>query len=392
MVESQLEIHHVPEAVRLPFEGLDFVVDSFDDAVGDVMFEVVENPGPVSSQSLGHSGKLFDPGLHGVFEPQIKEFLRTLRFCLLPKELQLLFHGMSDEEGLVCFKKRIEPGLPAGFKGTVVSEQQEATALERLLSQVVQFSLLLPADLIECLVHERYDVEAVKDNVHTGEALANGGEVTAAHVHGDGLKVSCFAGESFQKGTDVLLAFAFNSMEDSSALEIGNDGHVLMALAETELIDSDMPDLPQLDGSVKKGKPFFVDLFDHVPSHSEVLGDRLNRAELEKIQDRERKGANVAVFAVHEGKTLPPQTAAFPTFEPVKHEIEKTPLSPHGTHPEQAPLLPLESGSPGATLRTFHIPLGRPGAEEQAVSEEVHGFVPDTFHAESMVEYGRGHG
>ena len=61
-------------------------------------------------------------------------------------------------------------------------------------------------------------------------------------------------------------------------------------------------------------------------------------------------------------------------------------------HPEEAPFLPFVSGSAGATLRTFHVPVGPPGVEKKAVSEKVHGFVPDTFQAVSMVEYGRGHG
>jgi hypothetical protein len=98
------------------------------------------------------------------------------------------------------------------------------------------------------------------------------------------------------------------------------------------------------------------------------------------------------VLAVHEWKTMPPQAAALPTFEPVQHEIQKTSFASYGAHPEQPPSLSFESGFPGATLRTFHVPISCAGAEKQAVSEEVHGFVLDTFHAESMVEYGRGHG
>jgi hypothetical protein len=89
----------------------------------------------------------------------------------------------------------------------------------------------------------------------------------------------------------------------------------------------------------------------------------------QKIPNRERKRANVAVFAVHKGKMGPPKLAAFPAFEPVQQKIQKTPLPSYEAHPKRPPFLSLETGSLPATLRTFYVLVGCPGTEEQAVSE-----------------------
>jgi len=299
---------------------------------------------------------------------------------------------MSGEQRLIRMKQSVESGLPVGLKGVVVSEQQKAIAFERLLSEVVQFFLLLPAEFVQRLVHEPHYVEAVKDNVRSREALAHGRVVTAAHVHGHSLKAFGFAGQCLQKGADVLLAFSFNGMEDSPSLQVGNHGHVLMALPEAEFVDSDLSDFPQRKGSVKKRESFLMDLLDHVPSHSKVLGDSPNGAELQKIQDGKRKRPNVATVPAHEGKMLPPEIAAFPASEPVQQQIQKTPFASHGTHPEQPSLVSFESDALFSTAGTLEELVSRPGAEKNAVPEVAKRFMVDTFQPESMVEYGCGHG
>lgn len=195
MVEPQPEIRHVPEAVRLPFESFDFVVDSFYDTVGDEMFEIVENPCLVPGESPGHLGQFLDPGIHCVLEPDIQKIPCALGVRLFPKEPELLLHEMSGEQRLIRMKQSVESGLPVGLKGVVVSEQQKAIAFERLLSEVVQFFLLLPAEFVQRLVHEPHYVETVKDNVHVRKALAHSRVVTAAHVHGHSLKAFGFAGQ-----------------------------------------------------------------------------------------------------------------------------------------------------------------------------------------------------
>jgi len=66
MVQPELKIFVIPEAVSLSFEGLDFVVDAFDHGAGDWVLEVVEQAGPIPGEGFGDFGQVFDSGLPSV--------------------------------------------------------------------------------------------------------------------------------------------------------------------------------------------------------------------------------------------------------------------------------------------------------------------------------------
>ena len=154
MIQPQLKVGHIPEPISLPFEGFDFVVGSLHHSTGNRVLEIAEKAGFVSGQGFGDPGKWFDPGLHGILDPDIKEGFPTLPILTIPEESQLLLHGMGDEKGLVGSQQGIQSGLPIGLKRFVVFQEQEPIALESLLPEFIQFPLLASADLINGSVHE----------------------------------------------------------------------------------------------------------------------------------------------------------------------------------------------------------------------------------------------
>lgn len=60
VIESKLEIGHVAEIVSLSFEGLDFVVNPFDQAARDTVKVIIQEAMAVTHQSVGDCFELFD--------------------------------------------------------------------------------------------------------------------------------------------------------------------------------------------------------------------------------------------------------------------------------------------------------------------------------------------
>jgi hypothetical protein len=72
MVKAEFKVDHVPEAIGLSLESLDFVVGTLHYGTGDRIFKEVEKPNFIGSEGFGHSDELSDSGLYGVFEPDIE--------------------------------------------------------------------------------------------------------------------------------------------------------------------------------------------------------------------------------------------------------------------------------------------------------------------------------
>jgi hypothetical protein len=154
MIESQFEIYQISEPIRLPFECFDFVIGTFNNGAGNGIFEIVEKPRFVPSQSFGHPGKRADSRAHGILGPHIKEALSTFKILAFPEEPQLLFHRMSNKKRLIGSKESIKSSLGIRLKGVVVFQEQESITFEGLLPELIQFPLLASSDFINGLVHE----------------------------------------------------------------------------------------------------------------------------------------------------------------------------------------------------------------------------------------------
>jgi hypothetical protein len=100
MVETQFKIVHVPEAIGLSFEDLDLVVGPLHSGTGDAVVEIVEQSGSVTGERFCYSCKRFDSGVHGVFDPYLKEALfggmLALFFCQTDK--MLVASGLTLDE------------------------------------------------------------------------------------------------------------------------------------------------------------------------------------------------------------------------------------------------------------------------------------------------------
>src|SRR3974390_2109121 len=171
-------------------------------------------------------------------------------------------------------------------------------------------------------------MEPVENDFYTRQCCTDGPEIGAAHVHRHCFEPSRSSGQAFQEGSNVFFALSFDCVQNPAGTQIGDNGHVMIALLEAEFVNADELHLVKRHFPVKKLQSFFVDVFDQVPAYSKVFGDRANRPEFEQVQDSKRKRSNKAVCPHHEWKCRPPKSRTFTALHAVKDKIEQTLLAP----------------------------------------------------------------
>src|SRR5208283_2412586 len=125
-------------------------------------------------------------------------------------------------------------------------------------------------------------------------------------------------GQRFQEGPDVLLALAFDRMQDSARIQIGDHGHIMMALFQAELVNADDLHFVERDFAIKELQPFLVDVLDQVPAYSKEFGDRPDRPEFKQVEHSKRKRPNKAVSPDHKWKRWPPESRTLTALHTVK--------------------------------------------------------------------------
>jgi hypothetical protein len=392
MVQSELEIFLIPEPICLPFEGFDFIVDAFDHSASDRVLEVVEQAGSIGSQGLAHFGQGFDSGPECVSAPGFQERSCSCSIFLFPEESELLLHRMGGEERLVGLKQGIEPGFPVRFEIFIVSEQQETVPFKGLLPKLIKFPLLFSAQVFNGLIDKSHDVVAVKDDVDMRQDLPYSIVVGTAHVHGHSLKFLALSSKLFQKRDDILLSFPFDRMENPATAQISNDGHILMALPYTELVDANVADLVKRDGPIEDAQFGFMDILDQIPTNSKIVCYPPNSPKAEKIESGEGKGADISMFSDHERQAWPPKSATIDTSQAMKIKDEYTFLAPNGAHEEPPSLLAFHGGVTATTFGTMNQSIGHFASKNHCIRPVMGGHVADTLQPKSVVHYRSGHG
>ncbi len=142
----------------------------------------------------------------------------SLRSAFSQNSRQLFFHGMNLKKGTIDAEQSIEPGFAVRFKRIVITQQQETASFKGLLTQRIEFCLVVAPELIDGLVHERDYMEPVKNNLYAGQCFTDRPEVGTAHVHCHSFQFSPSPGQSFQKGPNILFALSFDSVQDPAGI------------------------------------------------------------------------------------------------------------------------------------------------------------------------------
>lgn len=309
-VESEFEVFVVPEAVGLPFEDLDFVIEPFQGASGNGVIEVGQEPLAMVIQGIGQFGEVFVGQAFGLGDPGVQEILSGLAVSMLPESPQVFFEQVGLEQGLVDLHhldQPSQPWLPEIFQAL---EEQETAALDRLAVLPLEFPVHVPSGLIDGPIGYCHHVIGIVDDIHLGEDLPYRPQVGGGHVHGHGQEFDPATLEGFQEWDEGLCVSAFLGVNDAASLEVHHHGHVMMPLADGELIDRQVAH----PGQFAFGKPFaemlLEQLLDHVPAHAQQQGHMFDGGDAAQVHHETVKGLEAPSLSLGEFDRLPEGVAA----------------------------------------------------------------------------------
>jgi hypothetical protein len=153
---------------------------------------------------------------------------------------EVFFEKVGSEELPVDLFQFAEP-LSFGISEVPRSLQEnEAGVLQIPAVGAGKLRDFLPADLIEGIVEETFDVEAVEDDFRIGAAPFDRLDEGVGHVDGDELNgEAALRPEFIKESLESLGGFAFSHPGGLAGLVVHDDGDVLVPALVGELIDTD---------------------------------------------------------------------------------------------------------------------------------------------------------
>lgn len=136
-----------------------------------------------------------------------------------------------------------DASLPLSF-GVMFTSERCSAKREPLISLASGIPLQLahdrPTHLVERVVREPLDVEAIEHDLGVRCVLLHRALVRLRHVHRDQFELrGSLAAEDLEEAADRLAALALADPDDARAVVIDDDGHVLVVLTERELVEAD---------------------------------------------------------------------------------------------------------------------------------------------------------
>jgi len=356
------------------------------------MLEIIEDEGSIGGDGGADAHQLFNSRVHRVLTPVGQEPLRLDSRLQLPQQAELLFHGVHGHEGLVDFEQSVE--ALSFFPGQVfvVGEEEEARALESFVPEPVALPLKLAAEFIHRPVDEGGEVVMIENDGDAGEVFFDGPDVGVADVHGHGPEIGRPAGEGFEEGNDAFAAFSFGEVEDASAGEIDDDGHVNVAFADAEFINGDVTDVLETDVAVFALEGAAVDILDQVPSGPEEEGAGGDGGEFKQFEDQALEGAGIGETRSGEGEMGPGEGSAVAAFQPMHDQIEPG-LMPADLGQAQGPnFAALVDSVRTLTYRTSGELASHLGVNPDLPRHKIGFTILDIFDSEGMIKHRGGHG
>ena len=245
-VDDDLEVVWVPIAIGPSLDGHDLAVEAFGYRIGDRMVTVRDHVVELSCQHPRDGLDRLQPAANGPCVPAIEESPRPA-FGLVGSEVpQILFDGPGPGRLQVGPAKLTQFRTPLWRHVLFGGDPEVPRPLEAIVSVLKEQAVLAPPHDVDGLGHVLHDVEAIEDDLGSGkrDGFEGGLDVGFPHVHGhglDGLDLSWRPHLEISSQTGFFSVI--RDIFDRAAIDIADDGHSPMPLAECLLIDADAGDL-----------------------------------------------------------------------------------------------------------------------------------------------------
>lgn len=267
-------------------EEADLVVHAFEGSVGEAVAEEVEDAVEVFGDGVGDAAEGLEARASGSVDPGVEALPSPAGVNVVVGGKEVLLEQVGAEDFPV---ELLEPVQPLAFGLLQVPrsfQESEACVFEFPAVGCRQLSDFLPADGIEGLVEESFDVEAVEDGLGVGAASFDGLDEGVGHVDGDESDAgAAVLPELVEKPIQGLGGLALSDPDWLARFVVHHDGDVLVPALIGELVNADegesfeplgvelLADDPGRDAT--DGDPGDLEEFFHVGlvGHSSESGD-----------------------------------------------------------------------------------------------------------------------
>ena len=249
------------------------------------MAEVSQEAGEVFFHRIGNFDKVFQAEDSCLIDPGGKEGFGRLGAGQIPEHAEFFLEEIGLIQGFVDLHEFHETFQGVGCEMFHAAQEEESTALEDLPFLTAQVSVQVPAGCIDRPVDDGDDMVGIMDHVHLGEHEFDRLQVCRPHIHGDGPELGPFAPELFQEGNQRRGISALMGMQDCPGLQVEDNGHIVVSLAEGKLIDGNVPYFVESAPLKTPGKVILEDRFDHIPSDTQQERDMLDGGNTAQVDD-----------------------------------------------------------------------------------------------------------
>ena len=153
---------------------------------------------------------------------------------------------------------------------------------------------------------------AIKDGGHISQVFFNSRDESGAHAHGNRLWIRGFCAQSFEKRGDIPPGLAANHGQDAARVEVHKNAHIGMSLADTELVD---PNIPKL----LRGGPFtlvrqmlVVNVLDRIPTDPQDSGYLQDGHQMNQVDGKLSKASRMYPLPFDKGQFGPSDSPTTP--------------------------------------------------------------------------------
>ena len=308
--QAEFEVFDIAEAVGLAFEDLDLVVDSFERTSGDPVIEVGKKAVSVCSERLGQFDEVLVTGSQSSSDPSTEELLGCCFVGGSPEPAQVLLQKVRLKKWSIEMLEFFKVGQGRMIEPFAAFEEKEPASFQHASILALETAIHIPPRCIDSGIRQSDDVIGVMHDRHVLKDFSNAKKIGGPHVHRDGLELRASGLQPTQERDHSVGTSALSRMENLPGVEVEDDGHVLVSLADGELVDSDAPD--SLEGSLLEpsSKVPFEHVLHEIPAHSEESSHMLDRCNPAQIDDETFEAPEVSSAALCEQNGLPEFRAA----------------------------------------------------------------------------------
>jgi len=278
----------IPVAACALLECLDLRVDRLEVGVRRSKDHGVDDAPEVRAEHLADLDHGRKPRVRHPFDQVLPRTPGRATGVVAPKMTGGLFHRPGACDSQRSFAKQLEPRPTGGLHVLGVLQPQIAGAFEQLRPLAAELRVLLDADLVDAVADVLGDVKSIERDLllGVGHVQQRRFDVRRPHVHRyRPQRLQVLDGRSPVEFLNGILVATVEDLEDALSITVVDDRHVLVALLEGGLVNTDVAKRLRLSPSQTSGHGALHHPIDLIPSHTQHPGHRRMARFFEPIDD-----------------------------------------------------------------------------------------------------------